>query len=83
MDQPVFGEESTAANSKLKVDTFIKPPIAKLTTETVAEKKETVEATSIFGNSMLSKPEKSLFGDFAAKQAIDEKKPENEEPEKV
>jgi hypothetical protein len=32
---------------------------------------------------MLSKPEKSLFGDFAAKQAIDEKKPENEEPEKV
>ena len=50
-DQPVFGEESTAANSKMKTDTFLKPPIAKLAAEPPAENKETVSTSSIFGNS--------------------------------
>jgi len=67
----------------LKTDTFLKPPIAKLAAETIADKKETVEATSIFGNNAFSKPEKSLFGDLAPKQANDEKKAEEEVTEKV
>jgi hypothetical protein len=82
-DQTVFGEESTAANSKLKTDTFLKPPIAKLAAEPPAANKETVSTNSIFGNNTFPKPEKSLFDNLASKPAIDENKPAEDVTEKV